>query len=84
VFGPVTLEVNQTVGVDFALHIGAASDSVRVEAGSEIPWNGRSWQQLIDLSAGANPPFRQPRTPRAVATTQHPTDAVREFSVQAG
>ena len=76
VFGPVTLEVNQTVRVDFALKIGAASDSVRVEASgaqllstesaevsqvivskqvSEIPLNGRSWQQLIDLSAGVNP-----------------------------
>ena len=76
VFGPVTLEVNQTVRVDFALNLGAASDSVRVEATgaqllstesaevsqvivskqvSEIPLNGRSWQQLIDLSAGVNP-----------------------------
>ncbi|HUO29608.1 MAG TPA: carboxypeptidase regulatory-like domain-containing protein [Bryobacteraceae bacterium] len=75
-FGPVTLEVNQTVRVDFALNIGAASDSVQVEASgtqllstesaelsqvivskqvSEIPLNGRSWQQLIDLSAGVNP-----------------------------
>ena len=32
VFGPVTLEVNQTVRVDFGLNIGAASDSVQVEA----------------------------------------------------
>jgi hypothetical protein len=76
VFGPVTLEVNQTVRVDFGLNVGAASDSVQVEAGgtqllstesadvsqvivskqvSEIPLNGRSWQQLIDLSAGVNP-----------------------------
>jgi hypothetical protein len=76
VFGPVTLEVNQTVRVDFALNIGAATDSVQVEASrtqllstesaevsqvivskqvSEIPLNGRSWQQLIDLSAGVNP-----------------------------
>jgi Carboxypeptidase regulatory-like domain/TonB-dependent Receptor Plug Domain/TonB dependent receptor len=76
VFGPVTLEVNQTVRVDFALNIGAASESVQVEASgtqllstesaevsqvivskevSEIPLNGRSWQQLIDLSAGVNP-----------------------------
>jgi len=75
-FGPVTLEVNQIVRVDFALNIGAASDSVQVEASgaqllstesaevsqvivskqvSEIPLNGRSWQQLIDLSAGVNP-----------------------------
>ena len=71
-----TLEVNQTVRVDFALTVGAASDSVQVEASgtqllstesaevsqviaskqvSEIPLNGRSWQQLIDLSAGVNP-----------------------------
>jgi hypothetical protein len=76
VFGPVTLEVNQTVRVDFALNVGAASESVQVEATgtqllstetaeisqvivskqvSEIPLNGRSWQQLIDLSAGVNP-----------------------------
>jgi hypothetical protein len=76
VFGPVTLEVNQTVRVDFALNIGAASESVEVAASgtqllstesaevsqvivskqvSEIPLNGRSWQQLIDLSAGVNP-----------------------------
>ncbi len=76
VFGPVTLEVNQTVRVDFALNLGAASDSVQVEASgtqllstesaevsqvivskqvAEIPLNGRSWQQLIDLSAGVNP-----------------------------
>ncbi len=76
VFGPVTLEVNQTVRVDFALDIGAAAQSVQVEASgtqllstesaevsqvivskqvSEIPLNGRSWQQLIDLSAGVNP-----------------------------
>jgi hypothetical protein len=76
VFGPVTLEVNQTVRVDFALNIGTASQSVQVEASatqllstesadvsqvivskqvSEIPLNGRSWQQLIDLSAGVNP-----------------------------
>src|ERR1700733_4252614 len=76
VFGPVILEVNQTVRVDFALNIGAASESVQVEASgaqllstesadvsqvivskqvSEIPLNGRTWQQLIDLSAGVNP-----------------------------
>jgi len=76
VFGPVTLQVNQTVRVDFGLKIGPASDSVQVEASgtqllstesadvsqviaskqvSEIPLNGRSWQQLIDLSAGVNP-----------------------------
>jgi hypothetical protein len=76
VFGPVTLEVNQTVRVDFALNVGPASESVQVEASgtqllstesadvsqvivskqvSEIPLNGRSWQQLIDLSAGVNP-----------------------------
>ncbi len=75
-FGPVTLEVNQTVRVDFALNIGTASESVQVEASgtqllstesadvsqvivskqvAEIPLNGRSWQQLIDLSAGVNP-----------------------------
>lgn len=76
VFGPVTLQVDQTVRVDFALTLGAASDSVQVEASgtqllgtesadvsqvivnkqvSEIPLNGRNWQQLIDLSAGVNP-----------------------------
>jgi hypothetical protein len=76
VFGPVTLEVNQIVRVDFALNVGAASYSVQVEASgtqllstesaevsqvivskqvSEIPLNGRAWQQLIDLSAGVNP-----------------------------
>jgi hypothetical protein len=32
VFGPVLLEVNQTVRVDFRLSIGAASESVQVEA----------------------------------------------------
>ena len=76
VFGPVMLQVNQTVRVDFDLSIGAAAESVQVEASaeqllstesaeisqviaskevSEIPLNGRSWQQLIDLSAGVNP-----------------------------
>ena len=76
VFGPVTLEVNQTVRVDFALNIGAASVRSQVEASgaqllstesaevsqvivskqvSQIPLNGRAWQQLIDLSAGVNP-----------------------------
>ncbi|MBV9768430.1 MAG: TonB-dependent receptor [Bryobacterales bacterium] len=75
-FGPVTLEVNQTVRVDFALNVGAAHDSVQVKASAtqllstesadvsqvivskqvaEIPLNGRSWQQLIDLSSGVNP-----------------------------
>ena len=75
-FGPVTIQVNQIVRVDFTLKLGAASDSVEVAASgeqllsaasaeisqvivskevSEIPLNGRSWQQLIDLSAGANP-----------------------------
>ena len=76
VFGPVTLQVNQTVRVDFKLDVGAASESIRVEASatqllatesaevsqviaskqvSEIPLNGRQWQQLIALSAGVNP-----------------------------
>ena len=76
VFGPVTIVMNQTVRVDFALKIGAVSDSAFVEASgvqllspesaevsqvivskqvSEIPLNGRAWQQLIDLSAGVNP-----------------------------
>ncbi len=76
VFGPVTLQVNQTVRVDFKLDVGAQSDSIRVEASatqlletesaeisqvisskqvSEIPLNGRQWQQLIALSAGVNP-----------------------------
>jgi hypothetical protein len=76
VFGPVTIQIDQTVRVDFALRIGAASDSVYVAASgtqllspesaevsqviaskqvSEIPLNGRNWQQLIDLSAGVNP-----------------------------
>jgi len=76
VFGPVTIQIDQTVRVDFALKLGAASDSVYVEASgtqllspesaevsqvivskqvSEIPLNGRNWQQLIDLSAGVNP-----------------------------
>lgn len=76
VFGPVTVQVNQTERVDFELKIGAASESVQVAASgeqllsaasseisqviaskqvSEIPLNGRNWQQLIYLSAGANP-----------------------------
>jgi hypothetical protein len=76
VFGPVTLEVDQTVRVDFSLNLGAATESVQVEASgtqllstesaevsqvivskqvAEIPLNGRSWQQLIDLSAGVSP-----------------------------
>jgi hypothetical protein len=76
VFGPVTLQVNQIVRVDFDLPVGAASESVQVEASgeqllapesaevsqivvnkevSEIPLNGRQWQQLINLSAGVNP-----------------------------
>jgi hypothetical protein len=76
VFGPVTLQINQTVRVDFALSVGDRSESVQVEASgaqllstessevsqvivskqvSEIPLNGRQWQQLITLSAGVNP-----------------------------
>ena len=43
VFGPVTLEVNQTVRVDFGLNIGAASDSVQVEA---------SGTQLLSTESG--------------------------------
>ncbi len=75
-FGPVLLEVNQVVRVDFALPIGSITESIRVEASgeqllstegaqigqviarqtvAEVPLNGRSWQQLIDLSAGVNP-----------------------------
>ncbi len=75
-FGPVTLQVNQTMRVDFALNVGTTNETVRVEASgsqllstesseisqvivskqvSEIPLNGRSWQQLIALSAGVNP-----------------------------
>ncbi len=75
-FGPVLLQVNQTVRVDFALTVGPVTESIRVEASgeqllstegaeigqviarqivAEIPLNGRSWQQLIDLSAGVNP-----------------------------
>jgi hypothetical protein len=73
IFGPVALEVNQTVRVDFVLAIGSVADSVEVHATamqlltpesaeisqvisrkqvSEIPLNGRQWQQLIALSAG--------------------------------
>jgi hypothetical protein len=76
VVGPVVLQVNQIVRVDFALSVGTQAESVEVAAeatqllasesaeisqviGSkqvaEIPLNGRSWQQLIDLSAGVNP-----------------------------
>jgi hypothetical protein len=76
VFGPVVLEVNQMVRVDFALALGSITDSVEVRATamqllspesaeisqvisskqvSEIPLNGRQWQQLIALSAGVNP-----------------------------
>ncbi len=75
-FGPVILQMNQTVRVDFGLSVGPVTESIRVEAGgtqllstegaqisqvvaneevSEIPLNGRSWQQLIVLSAGVNP-----------------------------
>lgn len=76
VFGPVALEVNQTVRVDFALAVGSVTDAIEVHATamqllapesaeisqviaskqvSEIPLNGRQWQQLIALSAGVNP-----------------------------
>ena len=76
VFGPVVLEVNQTVRVDFALAVGSITDSIEVHATamqllstesaevsqvigskqvSEIPLNGRQWQQLIALSAGVDP-----------------------------
>ncbi len=76
VFGPVLLEVNQTVRIDFALQVGDVADSIQVNAApeqllssesaeisqviggkqvAEIPLNGRSWQQLINLSAGVNP-----------------------------
>jgi len=75
VFGPVSLEVNQTVRVDFALALGSVTDSIEVHATamqllstesaemsqvisskqvSEIPLNGRQWQQLIALNAGVN------------------------------
>jgi hypothetical protein len=75
-FGPVLLEVNQVVRVDFALPIGSTTEAIQVNAGgeqllstegaqigqviaqqtvAEAPLNGRSWQQLIDLSAGVNP-----------------------------
>ena len=76
VFGPVTLQVNQIVRVDFVLSVGDRSDTVQVEANgeqllstesaeisqvvgskqlSEIPLDGRQWQQLITLSAGVEP-----------------------------
>jgi hypothetical protein len=76
VFGPVVLQVNQIVRVDFALTVGAQAESIQVEAApaqllssesaeisqvigskqiADIPLNGRTWQQLIDLSAGVNP-----------------------------
>ena len=76
VFGPVLLEVNQTVRIDFALEVGEVTESIEVKAApeqllaaesaevsqviggkqvAEIPLNGRSWQQLITLSAGVNP-----------------------------
>lgn len=72
-FGPVLLQVNQTVRVDFGLKVGEVSESVQVQASgeqllstenaqisqvvasqtvSEIPLNGRNWQQLIVLSGG--------------------------------
>src|ERR1700722_13364260 len=74
-FGPVILQINQTVRVDFGLSVGPVTDSIHVEADgtqllstegaqisqvvtntevAEIPLNGRSWQQLIVLSAGVN------------------------------
>ncbi len=76
IFGPVSLSVNQTVRVDFSLHVGAPAESVEVKATatqllsaesaevsqviastevSQIPLNGRNWQDLIRLSAGVNP-----------------------------
>ena len=77
VFGPVTVQVNQTVRVDFALKHRArlptrctwrppersyfrpesaeVSQVIVSKQVSEIPLNGRNWQQLIDLSAGVNP-----------------------------
>src|SRR5690349_8553547 len=76
IFGPVALQVNETVRVDFKLAVGSITDSVEVHATamqllstesaeisqvisskqvSEIPLNGRQWQQLIALSAGVNP-----------------------------
>ena len=76
IFGPVALQVNETVRVDFKLAVGSVADSVEVHATamqllstesaeisqvigskqvSEIPLNGRQWQQLIALSAGVNP-----------------------------
>jgi len=76
VFGPVLLEVNQVVRVNFALKVGDLAESIQVDAApaqllsmesaeisqvigdkqvAEIPLNGRSWQQLINLGAGVNP-----------------------------
>jgi hypothetical protein len=76
VFGPVVVQVNQIVRVDFALTLGTQGESIQVEAApaqlllsesaeisqvignkqvADIPLNGRTWQQLIDLSAGVNP-----------------------------
>lgn len=74
-FGPVLLQVNQTVRVDFFLAIGDTTESIQVDSTatqllalesaeiaqvisskqvSQIPLNGRRWQQLIGLSAGVN------------------------------
>src|SRR6185312_13628332 len=76
VVGPVVLDVNQTVRVDFLLRPGNVAESIEVAAAPEqllatedarmaqvisasqvaqLPLNGRSWQQLIALSAGVNP-----------------------------
>ncbi|HWF07361.1 MAG TPA: TonB-dependent receptor [Bryobacteraceae bacterium] len=76
VVGPVVLEVNQTVRVDFELKPGNVAESIEVAAApgqllatedaamaqviaarqvSEMPLNGRNWQQLIALGAGVNP-----------------------------
>jgi hypothetical protein len=76
VFGPLVLDVSQTVRVDFVLAVGPTVQSIEVEASgaqmlsaesaeisqlivskqvSDIPLNGREWQQLITLSAGVNP-----------------------------
>ncbi|MCI0621310.1 MAG: TonB-dependent receptor, partial [Acidobacteria bacterium] len=73
VFGPVTLEVNQTVRVDFTLSVGELTQAVQVEATgaqllqtesgeisqvigsqqvSQLPLNGRNWQQLVGLVGG--------------------------------
>ncbi|HEY4359947.1 MAG TPA: carboxypeptidase regulatory-like domain-containing protein [Bryobacteraceae bacterium] len=58
-FGPVLLQVNQTVRVDFGLAVGAVTDSIRVEADGEqlLSTEGAQISQVVGSKAVAEIPL---------------------------